>query len=64
MRRMMDQETFDTEAFEPVELTSEDQEMYDQLGLPSTSPQLFYQALAQQLARLPLIEAAHDVVAA
>ncbi len=50
--------------FTPVVLTADEQEEHDGLGLPNHPPQLFYNALAQQLARLPLIEAAHSEVAA
>ncbi len=52
------------QSFEPIELSVDEQEEHDQLGLPNTPPHLFSQALLQQLARLPLIEEAHAVAAA
>lgn len=62
---MMDQET-ERPAFEPITLDGEDLAEYQELGLPTSPPEIFYQALARQLDRLPLLELqdTDDVVAA
>ncbi len=47
----------DVDTNQTIKLDPVAQEEYDTLGLPNTSPGIFYQALAATLSRLPLIEA-------
>ncbi len=44
------------EPFQPIALSQEDQEHYDDLKLPKNHPHTMAQALLSQLERMPLLE--------